>query len=92
MEKISGNAKANVEFTIKFSLTKGEAEALEAIVGYGSDVFLEHFYAKLGKSYLQPREKDLRSLFTRIQSDLPKEIQKISNAELAISEALESFK
>ena len=65
-EKISGNAKANVEFTIKFTLTKGEAQALEAIAGYGSDAFLEVFYPKMGKAYLQPHEKEMRNLFISV--------------------------
>ena len=91
-EKISGNAKANVEFTINLTLTKGEAQALDAIVGYGVEPFLKVFYEKMGKAYLEPHEKEMRNLFNRIKSDLPKEIKKISDAQFAIASALEPFK
>ena len=59
MEKIVGNAKANVEFTIKFTLTKGEAKALDAIAGYGSDAFLRIFGEHMAKNYLGALEDEL---------------------------------
>lgn len=92
MEKIVGNAKAQVEFSIKFTLTKGEAQALDAIVGYGVEPFLKVFYEHMGKAYLQPHEKEMRKLFERVKSDLPKEIYKIEKAQQAIEEALTEFK
>jgi hypothetical protein len=91
MEKIAGKAKAQVEFSIKFVLTKGEAKALDALAGYGTDPFLKCFYEHMGKSYLQPYEKELRNLFERIRQDLPKEVSKIETAETAINEALSKF-
>lgn len=91
MEKIKGNAKATVEFTIKFTLTKGEAQALDAIAGYGHKNFLEVFYPKMGKHYLEPHEKEMINLFNRIRADLPCEIKKIETAQEAINEALKNF-
>jgi hypothetical protein len=92
MEKISGNAKAQVEFSIKFTLTKGEAQALDAIVGYGVEPFLKVFYEHMGKAYLQPHEKEMRKLFERVKNDLPCEVRKIEKAENAIYDALTEFK
>ena len=92
MEKIVGNAKAKCEFTIQFSLTLDEAQALDAIVGYGTDAFLEVFYPKMGKAYLEPHEDGMRNLFAKIKSDLPMEIAKIETARKAINEALKNFK
>lgn len=92
MEKIVGNEKAQVEFTIKFTLTKGEAKALDAIVGYGVEPFLKVFYERLGKSYLQPYEREMRNLFARVKNDLPNEIYKIEKAEKSIQQALTEFK
>jgi hypothetical protein len=60
--------RAEVSLTLSFTLGEGEARALEAIAGYGTDSFLEIFYAKMGKSYLQPHEAGLRSLFVLARS------------------------
>lgn len=40
-----------------------ELRALDGLIGYGIDAFLEVFYAKLGKVYLQPHEAGLRAFF-----------------------------
>ena len=92
MEKIVGNAKAQVEFTVKFVLTDKEAKALMAIANYGADEFLKACYEKLGKAYLQPYEVAVKNLFHTIKETLPHEISKIDKAREAIDEALQSFK
>jgi len=46
------------------------------------------FYPKLGKAYLQPFEKDMRTLFDKIKSDLGNEVHKIETARKAINNAL----
>lgn len=91
MKKIVGNAEVNVNFTIEFTLTKKEAQALEAIAGYGVDAFLKSFYEHLGESYLKPYDSSTRELFKRINEELPSEIYKIEKAEEAIAEALKKF-
>lgn len=91
MEKIKSKAKATVEFTINFTLTKGEAKALDAIVGYGVEPFLKIFYEHLGKAYLQPHENEMRNLFERVKQDLPREVHKIETAQKAINEALKDY-
>lgn len=65
MATIEGRAK--IDATITLALSEEEAAALDAIVGYGADAFLEKFY-ELGKAYLHPHEAGLRSLFESVQS------------------------
>jgi hypothetical protein len=91
MDNIKATANCKVDFSITFTLTKGEAMALEAIAGYGSDEFLKVFYEKLGKAYLQPNENAMRNLFHRIRTELPAEIEKISKAQTLIGESLIPF-
>ena len=66
MARIEG--KPSIAATIIISLTEAEAGALDALAGYGTDQFLEAFYQKLGKSYLQPHESGLRSLFASVRT------------------------
>lgn len=58
-------AKATIE------LNEKEMEALLALVGYGTDKFLEVFYEKLGSHYLKPNESELRNLFEEIRLTFP---------------------
>ena len=61
MARIEG--RPTLEVRVIFSLSEAEAGALDAIIGYGVEPFLEVFYEKMGKAYLQPYENGLRSLF-----------------------------
>ena len=61
MATILGRPK--VELKIALELNEEEARALEAIIGYNVNSFLETFYTKMGKAYLEPYEKGVRSLF-----------------------------
>lgn len=72
--KIAGNAKAQVEFTIKFTLTKEEAKALDAIAGYGSDAFLKVFYEHMGKNYLGALEDEILKTIQSSKNNKPKDI------------------
>lgn len=56
-----------VTATIVLHLSEAEAGALDALAGYGTDEFLRVFYDKMGKAYLQPYEKGLRSLFDSVR-------------------------
>lgn len=67
MAKLGNNGVVSSEILI--TLSEEEAGALDAIAGYGADSFLEVFYAKLGKAYLEPYEKGLRSLFNSVHGD-----------------------
>lgn len=92
MKTVNGNIIIEVEMNIKLFLSKDEAKSLDAIVGYGSDSFLEIFYEKLGKAYLKPHEKAMRTLFEKLSKELPIEINKIEVAEKQINEAVDLFK
>lgn len=61
---------------IHFVLNETEAKALDALAGYGTDNFLKCFYTHMGKAYLEPHERGLRSLFEKIK-DLAKPIDEI---------------
>ncbi len=60
MADIYGKATVGLQVTI--SLTEQEAGALDALFGYDIEAFLRTFYAKMGRSYLQPYEQGFRSL------------------------------
>lgn len=59
-----------VELDVDIRLTMHEVLALEALVGYGIEGFLKVFYEQMGRHYLEPHEKGLRSLFDTINHDL----------------------
>ncbi len=69
-----------VVVNVILELTEGEARALDALAGYGVDQFIEVFYEKLGRHYLEPYEKDLRNLFEVIRNEVPGIAQKADNA------------
>jgi hypothetical protein len=60
---------------------------LDALAGYGAEAFLKHFYEKLGKSYMEPHEKGLRSLFQSIRdtSGLASFLRRYEDAKLVFS-------
>lgn len=71
---------SKITTNIKISLNESEARALEALAGYGDAAFLEVFYNKLGKHYLQPHEDGLKSLFKSIRDMLPVELTNVDKA------------
>lgn len=87
-KKITGNASVQCEFTVDVKLTLGEAEALKAMASYNTRDFLDALYEKLGKSYIQPHEEDLKSLFSTIKQTLPAEIKRLNEVKEKIEKAL----
>lgn len=63
--------RPKVYLSITLELDEKETRALEALTGYGTDEFLKAFYKDLGRSYLEPWEHGLRSLFASIRADIP---------------------
>lgn len=59
-----------VDMKVTLELNEREANALDALVGYGTDAFLKVFYEHMGKAYLQPHEAGLRALFEKITSEV----------------------
>jgi hypothetical protein len=68
-----------VSITATLTLSEPELRALDAMAGYGADAFLEVFYEKLGKAYMQPYEVNLRCLFSKIREDVPQALVKIDS-------------
>lgn len=92
--------RAKIEVTATFEFSEHELRALDALIGYGTDPFLEVFYKHLGRAYMQPNEDGLRSLFKSIADQLggilrrTEDARRVFNGErVAISvEASERFK
>ena len=70
-------------FSVKCELTENELRALDALVGYGFDSFIKHFYG-LGKHYMEPYENDLKQLFAKVESLRP-ELANIDAARKALT-------
>lgn len=78
MAKIESRAKLHVE--VPFTLTEGEAAALDALAGYGTDAFLRVFYKEMGEAYLRPHEAGLRTLFESVRANIPNIIDRAEKA------------
>lgn len=78
---IKNNVK--VEATAVLELDEDEIAAIDALIGYGIDPFLKHFYEKLGQSYLQPHEAGLRSFFEGV-SGASSIVQRAADARHAL--------
>lgn len=70
---------------IYLELTEGEAMALDAICGYGPEKFLEWFKKNLGKHYIEPHEKHLKSLFLKARK-LEAAVEQFKEARKALRE------
>ena len=91
MSKASIKSKLEFDIKISIELTLSEAKALKEITGYGHKSFLEGYYKQLGKSYLQPHEKGVISLFETIKQTLPNELHKADKYIAAINQVAESL-
>jgi hypothetical protein len=72
--------KTEVSITATVELTEGALRALEAMAGYGDEAFLKAFYVKLGRSYLQPVERDVRELFRLVRAKVPPALRAVKEA------------
>lgn len=75
-----------IEFSVVLTLQEDEVNALDALVGYGTQSFLDVFYEKMGRAYLEQHEAGLRSLFDSIRSQVVPAIGQIDTARKAIAE------
>lgn len=78
MANVSIDKQLNVKITLDVS--ESEARAMEALAGYGTKPFLNVFYKHMGRHYLEPHESGLTSLFSKIRTQLPRELTAIDNA------------
>jgi hypothetical protein len=76
--------------TATLTLTEQELGALDALAGYGVEGFLTAFYTTMGRSYLQPYEKGLRSLFETITATCPVALSDVRKARQALYEQEEA--
>lgn len=74
-----------LEAKIYLELTEGEAGALDAICGYGPEEFLKWFERNLGKHYIEPYRKDVKTLFDKARK-LKYSVEKVKQARNAIKE------
>ena len=81
MAAIAG--KAIVAMTVSIDLTEPEARALDAMVGYGDDAFINAFYEHLGKAYMKDHEIGLRTFLKSVRDFMPNVIRKADAARKA---------
>jgi hypothetical protein len=72
-----------VDLTTTMKIDEEQLRALHALTLYGTDSFLKMFYDNLGKAYLSPHEKGLRSLFEDIKTVAPPALEAIKKARQA---------
>ncbi len=71
---------AKVEIVTTIALTDDELGALDALTGYGVDPFLKVFYEHMGRHYMEPHEKGIRSLFETIRKEVPHLLHRAKSA------------
>lgn len=86
MAEAKVKAKIELDLKISIELTVQEAHALKEIIGYGAEEFLNGYYKVLGKSYLQPYEKGVHSLFKTIKESLPQKLRDADEIIKAVNE------
>lgn len=57
-----------IETSVELIINESELKALDALFCYGIDNFLKIFYSQMGRSYLEPHEKGIRSLAATVSS------------------------
>jgi len=77
--------RAIISFSAVLTLEEEEIRALDALVGYGDDAFIEEFKERLGKSYLRDHENGLRSAFSAIRSQVLPALSTIDEARRRLS-------
>jgi hypothetical protein len=81
------DTRVSIDIQVHLVLNEQEAGALDALAGYGIDSFLEVFYEKMGRHYLQPYEDGLRSLFKAIGGQIPSVLREVQECRQFIAEA-----
>lgn len=78
------NTQPKVEISLKVNivieLDEVEARALHGIFGYNVDQFLNVFYERMGRHYVQPFEAGVRSLHGRIRGLVAGPLSKVDEA------------
>lgn len=83
---LTARTTATLTFSATLTLNETEVRALDALVGYGDDSFIEVFYEKLGKAYMRDHEAGLRSAFAAIRRDVLPALRDIDQARKDLEE------
>lgn len=59
--------RTTVDVQVTITLNEDELGALDALAGYSVESFLDVFYKQMGRAYLQPHEKGLRSFLAAVR-------------------------
>ena len=81
------STRARVTLTAHLELNESETRALDALVGYGNDSFIEAFYTVLGRHYMRPHEAGLRTLFDKVRQECGRAISDVDTARALLAEA-----
>jgi len=76
--------KPTLDVHIHFIVNENEARALDDLAGYGTDAFIEAFYEKLGKTYMEKHEKGLREFLDTIREVVSPGLCKVNDAREAL--------
>ena len=79
-------ARPKLDLIVNFAVNESEARALDALVGYGDDAFIQVFYEKLGKAYMQDHEQGLRKFFKSIRGQMPTILARMRQAREAFDQ------
>lgn len=80
--------KLTLKWELTVTLSEDEAQALDAIVGYGAREFLEVFYKHMGRAYLEPFEAGFHSLAKAIGQQLGPQLYELKTQRKAIADGL----
>lgn len=81
------NTSVTAELKVTLELTESEVRALDGMFGYNPDAFLKAFYEKMGRAYVEPHEKGVRSLHETIGKCMAGPIAAINTARQAVRDA-----
>ena len=86
---MSARNHATIVFTTTLTLSEVEIRALDALVGYGADAFLQVFKEKLGESYIRSHEAGIHSFFGAVGRDVLPALSDIDQARRDLADALQ---
>jgi hypothetical protein len=75
--------RPQIGLTVNLVISEGEARALDAMAGYGTDAFVKVFYEHLGKAYMERHEHDLRNFLNTCRELLPPVLGRVDDARMA---------
>ena len=78
MAKLTTTPK--IDCRVSLHLNEAELRALDALAGYGVDSFIEAFYEKLGKAYMENHEQGLRDFLQSIREIVPGILSRLDDA------------